>query len=108
MTINFETLKASLVLYGLKAVYAAILLIVGWYLSGLVQRFVSRLLTVRIGSTRSSPWSGSQCCNCSGSRRQASSRFWARLAGDRPRAPGDALQPGRRRHVVAVPSVPHR
>jgi hypothetical protein len=29
MTINFETLKASLVLYGLSAVYAAVLLIVG-------------------------------------------------------------------------------
>jgi small conductance mechanosensitive channel len=33
MTINFETLKASLVLYGLNAVYAAVLLVVGWYLS---------------------------------------------------------------------------
>jgi small conductance mechanosensitive channel len=41
MTINFETLKASLVLYGLNALYAAVLLIVGWYLSGLAQRFVS-------------------------------------------------------------------
>jgi small conductance mechanosensitive channel len=46
MTINFETLKASLVLYGLNALYAAVLLVVGWYLSGLAQRFVSRLLTV--------------------------------------------------------------
>jgi small conductance mechanosensitive channel len=46
MTINFETLKASLVLYGLNAVYAAVLLVVGWYLSGLAQRCVSRLLAV--------------------------------------------------------------
>ena len=46
MTINFDTLKASLVLYGLNAVYAALLLVVGWYLSSLAQRFVSRLLTV--------------------------------------------------------------
>lgn len=35
MAINFETLKASLVFCGLNAVYAAMLLIVGWYLSGL-------------------------------------------------------------------------
>ena len=31
MTVNFETLKASLVRYGLNAIYAAVLLIVGWY-----------------------------------------------------------------------------
>jgi small conductance mechanosensitive channel len=46
MTIDFETLKASLVLYGLNARYAAVLLVVGWYLSGLAQIFASRLLTV--------------------------------------------------------------
>jgi small conductance mechanosensitive channel len=42
--INFETLKASLVLYGLNAIYAALLLVLGWYLSGLAERFVNRLL----------------------------------------------------------------
>ncbi|WP_283808458.1 hypothetical protein [Bradyrhizobium sp. AS23.2] len=31
MTINFDTLKASLVLYGLNAVYAILLLAIGWY-----------------------------------------------------------------------------
>ena len=41
MTIDFETLKASLILYGLNAVYAIILLIVGWYLAGIAQRFVA-------------------------------------------------------------------
>jgi small conductance mechanosensitive channel len=46
MTINFETLKASLVLYGLDAIYAVLLLIVGWYVSGAAQRFVFRVLTV--------------------------------------------------------------
>jgi small conductance mechanosensitive channel len=46
MTINFETLKASLVLYGLDAVYAIILLAIGWWLSGMAQRFVYRTLTV--------------------------------------------------------------
>jgi small conductance mechanosensitive channel len=46
MTINFETLKASLVLYGLDAVYAVLLLIVGWYVSGAAQKFVFRVLTV--------------------------------------------------------------
>jgi len=46
MTLNFETLKASAVLYGLDAVYAILLLIIGWWLSGAAQRSVSRLLTV--------------------------------------------------------------
>jgi small conductance mechanosensitive channel len=46
MTINFETLKASLVLYGLDAIYAIVLLAIGWYLSGAMQRFVTRVLTV--------------------------------------------------------------
>ena len=46
MTLNFETLKASAVLYGLDAVYAILLLIIGWWLSGADQRSVSRLLTV--------------------------------------------------------------
>ncbi|MFK4507616.1 mechanosensitive ion channel [Bradyrhizobium daqingense] len=46
MTINFDTLKASLVLYGLNAIYAILLLAIGWYLSGAMQRFVTRLLSV--------------------------------------------------------------
>ena len=46
MTFNFDTLKASLVLYGLDAIYAILLLIVGWYLAGAGQRFVARVLTV--------------------------------------------------------------
>ncbi|MCA1414045.1 mechanosensitive ion channel [Bradyrhizobium sp. NBAIM20] len=46
MTINFDTLKASLVLYGLNAIYAVLLLAVGWYLSGAMQRFVTRVLSV--------------------------------------------------------------
>jgi small conductance mechanosensitive channel len=46
MTLNFDTLKASLLLYALNAIYATILLIVGWYLSGMAQRFVARVLTV--------------------------------------------------------------
>jgi small conductance mechanosensitive channel len=46
MAINFETLKASLILYGLNAFYAIILLIVGWYLAGIAQRVVTRVLTV--------------------------------------------------------------
>ncbi|MCK1734664.1 mechanosensitive ion channel [Bradyrhizobium sp. 138] len=46
MTINFDTLKASLVLYGLNAIYAVLLLAIGWYLSGAMQRFVTRLLSV--------------------------------------------------------------
>ncbi len=45
MTLNFETLKATLVLYGLNAVCATVLLIVGWYASGFAQGFVSRVLT---------------------------------------------------------------
>jgi small conductance mechanosensitive channel len=40
MTVNFETLWASLLLYGLNAIYAAALLAVGWYLSGAAERFV--------------------------------------------------------------------
>lgn len=46
MTLNVETLRASLVLYGLDAVYAVTLLVVGWYLSGAAQRFVAGALTV--------------------------------------------------------------
>lgn len=46
MTINFDTLQASLVLYGLNAIYAILLLAVGWYLSGAMQRFVTRVLGV--------------------------------------------------------------
>ncbi|RXH41338.1 mechanosensitive ion channel family protein [Bradyrhizobium zhanjiangense] len=46
MTINFDTLKASLVLYSLNAIYAMLLLAVGWYLSGALQRFVTRVLSV--------------------------------------------------------------
>lgn len=40
MTINFETLWASLLLYGLNAIYAAGLLAIGWYLSGAAERVV--------------------------------------------------------------------
>jgi small conductance mechanosensitive channel len=46
MTINFDTLKASLILYGLNAIYAMLLLALGWYLSGTMQRFVTRVLSV--------------------------------------------------------------
>lgn len=46
MIINFDTLRASLVLYGLNAIYAILLLAIGWYLSGTMQRFVTRVLTV--------------------------------------------------------------
>jgi small conductance mechanosensitive channel len=46
MTINLDTLKASLVLYGLNAIYAILLLALGWYLSGAAQRFVARVLNV--------------------------------------------------------------
>ncbi|MCK1542007.1 mechanosensitive ion channel [Bradyrhizobium sp. 179] len=46
MTINFDTLEASLVLYGLNAIYAILLFAVGWYLSGAMQRFVTRVLSV--------------------------------------------------------------
>ncbi|MCK1622481.1 mechanosensitive ion channel [Bradyrhizobium sp. 160] len=46
MTINFDTLKASLVLYGLNAIYAILLFAIGWYLSGAMQRFVTRVLSV--------------------------------------------------------------
>jgi small conductance mechanosensitive channel len=46
MTLNLETLKASLVLYGLDAIYATVLLIIGLYLSGAAQRFVAGALTV--------------------------------------------------------------
>ncbi|WP_244549633.1 mechanosensitive ion channel family protein [Bradyrhizobium erythrophlei] len=44
MALNFETLKATLVLYGLSAVLAILLLVLGWYASGIAQRFVSRVL----------------------------------------------------------------
>jgi small conductance mechanosensitive channel len=46
MPLNFEMLNASLVLYGLNAVYAITLLAVGWYLSGLAQRLTARVLAV--------------------------------------------------------------
>jgi hypothetical protein len=36
MTLNFETLKASAVLYGLDAVYAILLLAIGWWPSSAV------------------------------------------------------------------------
>lgn len=49
MTINFETLQASLVLYGLNALYASILLVIGWKLSGFAQQVVSRVLTATHG-----------------------------------------------------------
>jgi small conductance mechanosensitive channel len=42
MPVNFQILEASLVLYGLNALYATVLLIVGWYLAGLAQGFVFR------------------------------------------------------------------
>jgi small conductance mechanosensitive channel len=45
VTINFETLWASLVLYGLNAIYAGTLLVVGWYLSGAADRLVSEALS---------------------------------------------------------------
>lgn len=46
MTISLDTLKASLVLYGLNAVYAILLLAIGWYLAGAMQRVVIRMLNV--------------------------------------------------------------
>ena len=46
MPVNFETLEASLVLYGLNAIYATALLVVGWYLAGLAQGFVFRAMTI--------------------------------------------------------------
>lgn len=49
MAVNFETLKASLVLYGLNAIYAILLLAIGWYLSGAMQRFVTRVLSITHG-----------------------------------------------------------
>jgi len=49
MTVNFETLQASLVLYGLNAIYASLLLVVGWKLSSVAQRVISRLLTATQG-----------------------------------------------------------
>lgn len=45
MTINFETLWASLLLYGLNAVYAAVLLAAGFYLSGAADRIVTSALS---------------------------------------------------------------
>lgn len=42
MTINYETLWASLVFYGLNVGYAVVLLGLGWYLSGVCERFVYR------------------------------------------------------------------
>jgi small conductance mechanosensitive channel len=45
MTFSFEALEAALVLYGLDVVYAALLLGVGWWLSGVAQRLVIRALT---------------------------------------------------------------
>jgi small conductance mechanosensitive channel len=40
VTVNFETLWASLLLYGLNAVYAGGLLALGWYFSGAAERVV--------------------------------------------------------------------
>lgn len=45
MTINFETLWASLLLYGLNALYAGALLAVGIYLSGAADRIVTSALS---------------------------------------------------------------
>lgn len=45
MTINFETLWASLLLYGLNVLYAAALLAVGFYLSGAADRIVTGALS---------------------------------------------------------------
>lgn len=45
MTINFETLWASLLLYGLNAIYAAALLAIGLYLSGAADRIVTGALS---------------------------------------------------------------
>jgi small conductance mechanosensitive channel len=45
MTLNFATLEASLVLYGLNVLYAVVLLVVGWYLASLAQSSVSRVMT---------------------------------------------------------------
>ncbi|WP_338830630.1 mechanosensitive ion channel family protein [Bradyrhizobium sp. 27S5] len=45
MALNFETLKATLVLYGLNAIFAVLLLVLGWYASAIAQRFVLRVLT---------------------------------------------------------------
>ncbi len=41
INVNFETLWASLLLYGLNAIYAALLLGFGWYLSGVAERVVT-------------------------------------------------------------------
>lgn len=49
MTVNVETLKASLLLYGLNALYASLLLSIGWKLSGVAQQVVSRLLAATHG-----------------------------------------------------------
>lgn len=46
MPVNFQTLEASLVFYGLNALYATVLLVVGWYLAGLAQGFVSRAMII--------------------------------------------------------------
>ncbi len=46
MTLNFETLKGSLLLYAFDAIYAAILLVVGSYVAGMTRRFVARVLMV--------------------------------------------------------------
>ena len=45
MALNFETLKATLVLYGLNAIFAILLLVLGWYASAIAQQFVSRVLS---------------------------------------------------------------
>ncbi|WP_271528405.1 mechanosensitive ion channel family protein [Bradyrhizobium sp. CCBAU 25338] len=90
MTVNFDTLRASLVLYGLNAIYAILLLAVGWYLSGAMQRFVTRVLS---GTHRVDPLVtlfvgslarygvlavvGIACCSSSASRPRASSPCWA-------------------------------
>ncbi|WP_420965893.1 mechanosensitive ion channel family protein [Bradyrhizobium sp. B120] len=44
MALNFETLQATLVLYGLNAVFAILLFVLGWHASGIAQRFVLRVL----------------------------------------------------------------
>ncbi|RYX94857.1 MAG: mechanosensitive ion channel [Bradyrhizobiaceae bacterium] len=45
MTVNFETLWASLLLYGLNAIYAGALLAIGFYVSGAADRIVTSALS---------------------------------------------------------------
>jgi small conductance mechanosensitive channel len=89
------------VLYGLNALYATALLVVGWYLAGLAQGFVSRTMTIThqidalvtafvatLHALRFLQSSALLCCSCSVSRRLAWWRCWA----PPPLAIGLALQ----------------